>query len=349
MKTNSNINEHSIGDLLSEYYSGNLSPEKSSELEQLAQSDDFLKEAMEGYSEIPEAINSIPSFKTSSSSFFDPLTTTLSILSLSVAAIVIVGISSPIEKQEAIVVTEIKEKSSLPKLPEKALVMDNKVEEKSIPKEIQNKVKEQKQIASPKPIEKKKITEQIDLPKIELDPVQFQNKIDYTVKKAKTKAIGYFGFLAVDYSLIYSNTIETEPQFSGTDASRANLKAKSTILDNGLTRNIYTYKEFLKQTCYFMKERNFSLAIKNLKIILEEFPRDVNAEFYLGYCYYEIGKYEKAITYFDLASSNGFGFFEEDAQWFKANSLENLGRLVDANKIYQTIKKNGGYYSHRIR
>lgn len=349
MKPTTHINEHSISELLSEYYSGNISAEKSSALEKLAETDNFLKEAMEGYSEMPEAIHSIPSFDASSSSFINPLTVTLSVIFIAIAGIMFFGLLNPIEKKEALVVSGFKEKSELPEVQEKSIVMDNKVEEKSIPKEIQKQVKEQKHKTLPKPSEKEPSIEQIDLPKISLDPVQFQKKIDYTVKKAKTKAIGYFGFLAVDYSLIYSNTIETEPHFSGTDASKANLKSKSTILDNGLTRNIYTYKEFLKQTCYFMKERNFYLAIKNLKTILKEFPRDVNAEFYLGYCYYEMGKYEKAISYFELASTNGFGFFEEDAEWFKANSLENLGKQSEANKIYKSIKEKGGYYSHRIR
>ncbi len=350
MKSNQTHND-SLGELLSEYYSGAVSDQKKSEIEELANSDAFLKEAMEGYNEFPEAINSIPDFSVKKP-FFSKWTVAISILGLIlIGGIILSYYKSDLNQQTAIAVTETKAETTIPETEkiEPILLMDNKVEEKSIPKEIQKKAKKEKKTPKANPIKKEIVREQIELPKIELDSKQFQEKIDYTVKKAKTKAIGYFGFLAVDYSLIYSNTIKTEPQFSGTDASRANLKEKSTILDNGLTRNIYTYKEFLKQTCFFMRERNFSLAIKNLKTILKEFPRDANAEFYLGYCYYEIGNYEKAIPYFELAMSNAFDFFMEDSQWFKANSLENSGKLKEAQQLYNQIKEKGGYYSSRIR
>ena len=217
-----------------------------------------------------------------------------------------------------------------------------------IPKAVQKIAKEKAQPTVKQEIVEVK-REQIILPKIELTPKEFKEKIDYSVRKARTKSIGYFGFLAVDYSLIYTNDIETKPTFSGTDASRSHFDEESTVLGNGLTRNIYTYKEYLKQTCYIMKERNFGLAIQNLKKILTTFPRDANAEFYLGYCYYELGDYKKAIPYFELAFTNGFGFFEEDAQWFKANSLENSGNISEAREIYRAIKLKGGYYSQKIR
>jgi hypothetical protein len=46
---------------------------------------------------------------------------------------------------------------------------------------------------------------------------------------------------------------------------------------------------------------------------------------------------------------NGFDFFFEDAQWFKANSLENSDKLKEAQAIYRKIKNKGGYYSYQVK
>ena len=46
---------------------------------------------------------------------------------------------------------------------------------------------------------------------------------------------------------------------------------------------------------------------------------------------------------------NSFDFFLEDANWYKANALENLGKLEEAKKIYREIKQKGGYYSFQIK
>jgi len=351
MKSINHINETSIEKLLSEYYSDNISESKKREIDELANSDSFLKEAIEGFDEFPEALSAIPEFNIKKP-FLKKWGGIISIVSvLIVGTITILYFTPTTTSQPTTTVSKTNTKIEIPKnkIQAESVIMDNQIEEKSIPTSIQNSVKKEETQLSTKPTNKETIREQIELPKIELNPIQFQAKIDYTVRKAKTKAIGYFGFLAVDYSLIYNNTIETPTHFSGTDASKASYEDKSTLLDNGVTTNIYTYKDYLKQTCYLMRERNFSLAISNLKTILKEFPRDANAEFYLGYCYFELKNYQKAIAYFDLANTNAFDFFSEDAQWFKANSLENLGEYSKAQKLYLEIKEKGGYYSSKLR
>lgn len=345
MNSTNPISEKSISELLGAYYNNTLSDSEKSLLEKEAETDSFLSEAMEGFNDFPDAMLELPEFKTSSSWSWKWLNT-VALIVLTAAVVFFLFPKESIQKNE------MAEEKPMQQIPEKTesqpmepfIGMDNELEENSVPVSVRTKKqdKKTKQDIIPE-------REQIELPKINLTPIEFQRKIDYSVKKAKTKAIGFFGFLAVDYSQIYTHTIETEHEFTGTAASQANLKESNSILEQEFTRNTYTYREFLKQACYFMKERNFTKAIHNFEIILEQFPRDVNAEFYLGYCYYESGNYSKAITYFEKAQQNGFDFFEEDAAWFIANSYENNGDYKEANKLYKEIRKKGGYYSYKLK
>ena len=348
MNGTQNITEKSISDLLSAYYADSLTKSEREILEKNAETDSFLSEAMEGFNDFPEAILDIPSFGKSPVSSYKWISTLILVVVTAAIVFYVAPFSNP-EQNEVLSEEKAIEKENKSEVStnEKFIGMDNNIEEKSIAEVVVENDEEKQTNAHSEKTEQKR--EQIEIPKMSLTPIEFQEKIDYSVKKAKTKAIGFFGFLAVDYSQIYTNTLETEREFTGTAASQANLKENNSVLEKEFTRNVYTYREFLKQACYFMKERNFTNAITNFDLILEQFPRDVNAEFYLGYCHYELGNYSKAISYFQQAKNNGFDFFEEDAQWFIANSYENSGKYKEANKIYREIRKNGGYYSHKLK
>ena len=350
MKETNPISPESIGSLLSAYYDNSLSSQQRQLLEERAQSDPFLADAMEGFDQFPEALSEIPTFETSAANGWK-WALGGGIVVIAIGLVYVFSLftqNSPIPEPNIAQQTVETPAMPLADTVEKFVGMDNEMEEKSLPKSVMEQTSKQKQLKTAEPRKQAK-REQIELPKMDLSPREFEEKIDYSVKKAKTKAIGFFGFLAVDYSTIYTSTLETEREFTGTAASQANLKENNSVLETEFTRNVYTYKEFLKQSCYFMKERNFGKAIQNFSIILDQFPKDVNAEFYLGYCHYELGNYTKAIPFFEQAVNNGFDFFEEDAQWFIANSYENLGNKKEANKRYQEIKKKGGYYSFRLK
>ena len=207
-------------------------------------------------------------------------------------------------------------------------------------------VKENKSPEATKEVIKKR--EVFEIPRMELNPIELEEKATYTLKRARTKAIGFYTFLAVDYSKIYNNSIPVLPTYSGTDASFANKNNLSVEMSDGKTQSTVSYKTFLKQSLFLMKNKEYDKSISNFKVILTNFPGDVNAEFYIGYAKFYQGKYEEAIPYFNKAMNNAFDFFMEDAEWFKANSLQKLGKLKKAQIIYNSIKKKGGYYSYQV-
>lgn len=348
MKTNINLDNDQLSELLKAYYKGKLSSKDSHELESFAHQDEFLSEAMEGFDQFPEAISSIPTFKPTSKSF--PWISIVSIALVTLVGSYVYFTSDSKIEIEPPVIAEVKEKKT-PNEKEEIEAVINEIKDDPIELEKTTKAlipttKKTPKATPDSPIQER---EHFEIPKMELNPIEIKQKTTYTVIKAKTKAISYYTFLAIDYSVIYTHSIPIESTLSGTDASMANRKDEGVDITDGSINKTVSYKEFLKESLYYLKEKNYTLAIQHFNTILRHYPNDANAEFYLGYALFNQGNYESAIPYFNEAMNNGFDFFYEDAQWFKANCLENMGRLKEAKSLYNEIKNRGGYYSFQVR
>jgi tetratricopeptide (TPR) repeat protein len=345
MKTNTNIDSKNLGELLKSYYQGKLSDKELQDFESLKAKDDFLTDAMEGFDEFPEAIGNIPSFKTNKIPKVWISLGALAILSL----MAVFMLNLPKSEIENTTITQVipQEKEKQEEIVE---IIKPEITEKEIVVPV-TKIKQKKErTITPKTIDKEFLKrDYFEIPKMELNPIEIKQKTDYTIKKAKTKALLYYDFLAIDYSVIYTNTIPVKKEWSGIEASKANETENGIETGNGNQQRVITYKEQLKNSLFQLKEQNYARAIENFEIILTHFPQDANAEFYIGYALFYQKNYEKAIRYFDKAMTNGFDFFFEDAQWFKANSLEYMGKLKDAQALYRKIKNKGGYYSYQVR
>ena len=315
------------------------------DFENLKAKDEFLENAIEGFDEFPEAIKNIPSFKTNKVSKIWISLGAIAILYL----IAIFMLNSLKPEIENTIITQV-----IPQEKEKQEEIIEIIKPETTEKEIVvpvTKIKTKKEkTASPETKEKEfQKRDYFEIPKMELNQIEIKQKTDYTIKKAKTKALLYYDFLAIDYSVIYTNTIPVKRELSGIDASKANEDENGIETGNGTQQRVITYKEQLKNSLFQLKEQNYARAIENFELILTHFPQDANAEFYIGYALFYQKNYEKAIPYFDKAMANGFDFFFEDAQWFKANSLENMGKLKEAQAIYRIIKNKEGYYSYQVR
>ena len=78
-------------------------------------------------------------------------------------------------------------------------------------------------------------------------------------------------------------------------------KAKRELIKNDILND--AMKDF--------EENNFKAALKSYRVILEHYPQDINAYFYGALCYYNLGKADKAIIYFDNVIANEFAFLEK--------------------------------------
>jgi tetratricopeptide (TPR) repeat protein len=130
----------------------------------------------------------------------------------------------------------------------------------------------------------------------------------------------------------------------GTPANQED-KEKSKSIDEELITKKIDYIDYLKQSQWLFSKNKFKKALKRYLIIIEQYPEDVNAHFYSGLCYHNLGQYEKAITHFDQSYSISLGNFREEALWFKAKAFLKQGKQQNASTILKSIEEEGGFYS----
>ena len=155
--------------------------------------------------------------------------------------------------------------------------------------------------------------------------------------------------LVVDYTNIYTEEI-TVPNFelTGTTADKEN---KSDNGANELAVNTYTqkitYLDFLQKVQSKFRRNKFKDALKDYRTILNHYSNDVNAHFYMALCYFNINKQKKAIQHFDRVLNHEFNTFHEEAKWYKATSLHELGKISKCITILNEIATENGFYAKK--
>ena len=155
--------------------------------------------------------------------------------------------------------------------------------------------------------------------------------------------------LVVDYTDIYTKEI-TVPDFelTGTTADKEN---KSDNGANELAVNTYTqkitYLDFLQKVQSKFRRNKFKDALKDYRTILIHYSNDVNAHFYMALCYFNINKQKKAIQHFDRVLNHDFNTFHEEAKWYKAMSLHELGKISRCITILNEIANENGFYAKK--
>jgi len=347
MKTNINPNSNqNLSKKMEDYYAKKSSPEESHELEKLALEDDFTADAMEGLEAFPEAMSSVPEFP-KEKNYTGLYVVGFTLLASALIWFMVINPFAESEKQltqnnvkEIVKLNSEVKNKEVTKLKNKKITTLNKeiVNKKNtlVPNELKEKTKFPKR-------------ERFDFPKEELNPLKFETKKEYDLARAKTKIIGFHNFLAVDYSVIYTNSQKFEIELNGIRANRENKTSKSKFEENNASEKTFSYKEYLKESLGYLEDKNYTLATENFQTILKHYPEDVNAQFYLGYIYFYTNSMEKCIHQMDKTHKNSFYFFREDAEWYKANALQKLGKIKQAAILFKKIKADGGYYSYKVK
>ena len=155
--------------------------------------------------------------------------------------------------------------------------------------------------------------------------------------------------LVVDYTNIYTKEI-TIPNFelTGTTADKENKSdnGASELAVNTYTQKI-TYVDFLQETQAKFRRNKFKDALKDYRTILNHYSNDVNAHFYMALCYFNINKQKKAIQHFDRVLNHDFNTFHEEAKWYKAMSLHELGKISKCITILNEIATENGFYAKK--
>lgn len=313
-------------------------------IEEKSLSNDFDSDALDGWSEQKISVSSMnrldKKFGTSINGW----------VVISVTAVIVVTISvflvmnKPAEQKPALTINVEKTDFVLPDSVEKLVELPQMelISVKEIKVKKQQKVEEQV-IESKQNTEKELITVS-ELPILKPEfPVKTSK-----LKKAEAKEIYLNNLKLIDYRAYRKRpnlTIESL-QLSGVPADKE--KKEEILKDNQSFDMEIAYHDYIDKTTGLLNKEDYKQALARLNIVLSHYPDDVNALFYSGLCYYNLGEYNRSAEAFKLCLTSKFNNFDEEAEWMLAKSYEANGETEKAKAIYRLIKERGGYYSGKL-
>jgi len=347
-------NKHIDKKLLKRYYSGEMQEAEKNELERAAMDDPFLMEAMEGFESDPGSFDAFYEKKFNQSKKTQIRYLSIGVLLTSLLIITLLNI--PKEKENKI------SDNNNP-----ILSLDdsqkNAVDFEYIPEEIVELVEiSDSEMITPQQISrsKKELQKQINYPNVnDNEPIIIDEDIiipeDYTIIQEKRNlryveqvpATYLFDLFVVDYRRIEREKKQIsyiQYEFSGTSADIENqtTNGKSDFFERKID---VPYFEYLKSAMENFHKSQYKSALTKFIIINEQYPDDLNALFYGGLCYYNLGKFSAAINHFNLVLLTDVNAFKEESLWYKAKAQIKLNQKDDAKKTLTEIISSDGFYS----
>ena len=153
--------------------------------------------------------------------------------------------------------------------------------------------------------------------------------------------------LIVNYKELRPKKITTtEFKLSGLPASSENEFSKTLNDVQTIVKKI-PYDEYLIDAMSLFRNNNFKAALKKYKVILEQYPKDLNAFFYGALCYYNINELNSAIEHLNACINHQYNTFYEEANWYKALSLYEQHNTNACSELLNKIILKKGFYAKR--
>jgi len=352
------LNSKHINDALDRYFGGKMDAKEMHDMEKLALSDPFLKDAMEGFEANPSALNYFNN-KILRNYKFQWQWLSISILSIGFVVMCVLYFS-PSKNTTSI----LNEEQAKPTVHQKSVFKPQEIE--MIPMELETlKVIHPNEQVQSKELEdqfsdntsyviNEKLKPQLDNIDIKIDPKLVEDNAPKIVAKKlfnqKNYPYIFFYHLAVlDYS-VYENrekiVKKTTFKLSGVSADFESAEAKNQPELIAETKNV-PYLDYLEETMYYFSKNKYKYALKRLNIIGEQYKNDLNSMFYGGMCYFNLGDYQKALAAFDSIILLNVGPFHEEAKWYKAKTLIRLEEIEKAEEVLLDIVAENGFYKNQ--
>lgn len=225
-------------------------------------------------------------------------------------------------------------------------LIDIPIEEQITTKEI---IKTQQEIERKK-IETPDLEEQINIPYPELTLAPLPPRIEQQPKSISQQRVAKEIYLkslkAIDYSAYRSKPVVPVEQIilTGVPADQENKQTNETVSPEFKTVEI-PYMDYLEKTLGYVNKEKWKIALSRFQEILKNYPEDVNAHFYAGWCNYNLGQYEAACTNFSACLQLDFSNFNEEAEWYLAQSRLAKGEKQLAKEMLTKIKNQGEFYA----
>jgi tetratricopeptide (TPR) repeat protein len=357
----SHNNEHIDFSLLEKYFSGKMSAAEKHALEMKAQSDPFLADAMEGYANNPEGLANVKGHidkqKKANKSFFG--SRTIAVLAVACGVYLIAFMFYKPEKDSVQLIDDDTHEMA-EELVEVEVLPESIDSFQIVSSEEQIGVSEIVEAHSSIEIEKTnsqdsfviyhdKITFDEDIESVEY----FEIEEEFSEQNITVYAPSVFleDLYVVDYREIKRSGTSinyTKYELSGVSAAFENdsIRNSTDLIEKQVE---VPYVDYLETSMYYFAGGKFKKGLNRYLTILEQYPKDLNALFYGGHCYYNMKKYQKALNFFELAleyeNEKGFVAFRQESKWYLAKTLIKLKNYGRAKKILDEIIIEGLFYS----
>ncbi|MBS1546231.1 MAG: hypothetical protein JST38_14030 [Bacteroidetes bacterium] len=107
------------------------------------------------------------------------------------------------------------------------------------------------------------------------------------------------------------------------------------------------YLDFMDGVTAALARGDNRTALDGLYRVLDQYPGDVNAQFYAGLACYRSGLYLRARHWFNAASANTVDSFAEEGRWYAALCTVQLEGLEAALPALDRIAAQGGFYAQQ--
>jgi len=193
----------------------------------------------------------------------------------------------------------------------------------------------------------------IDIKNLDLPEPKVALDLPKKAKRTIYPYIYFYDLAVVDYTR-FENRVRTFKKttyvFSGLDASQESHESKELQEQDNETHMIektveVKYMDYLEETMYYVSKNKYKNALKRFNLITKQYKDDINAYFYGGLCYYNLGDFESALKEFEAIIDLKDSPFLEEALWYKVKTLLKLNETETAKGLLLDIIAYQGFYS----
>jgi hypothetical protein len=356
---------------MQQYLDGKFSSSEKIKVEEKMLDDEFASEASEGFMENNVAFSEVSSLnvafekkiQTSSTKGYNYKywfigTMVVAVISISIVAYLLTHTEEPNIDEKKIAENKITEEIPVIENTPTIIMTDEQLKEEIIEIKEATNISEKKQITYEKTIAAQPITVETSVPSeifienpqsVEIKKIQeLENYDTKKIAESNVKMLYIKNLKAVDYSILYTNHIaKKEWILTGTTADKESSSSEGVIAEHVI--KYIPYKDFLIEGLTNFSKNDYKGSLGFLLTILQQYPDDVNASFYSGLCYYNLGKTRQAISMFDKTIGNSISTFKEESEWYKSLSLLEDGKKSDAKEVMKKIESEGGFYAKAAR
>ncbi len=130
----------------------------------------------------------------------------------------------------------------------------------------------------------------------------------------------------------------------------AQYENNSSIEKNAISKsNAYLAHKIIQNAMWLFYTKKISTCIEELTLLYNYNTDDANAQFYLGMCYYQLGKYTNAVNFFSKNLDNENNVFHQESDFYQALCYISTNEKEKGAVLLNSIIENKGFYSTRAK